>query len=418
VPAILTTPETEGTTHRLPHFLPDGRHVLFFLGQPGKEAASGINSFDLDSKKTALVARENSEGRFVAPDHLVFVREGNLLAQPMDPASLKLTGEAVPIAEKVQFNPNRWTGAFTLSDSGALLYQNGSDVVKGRLTWYDMDGKEQDSIGEPASIVEIALAPDQKRAAATVVSGNGAGAGNIWIYDLVRGVGSRFTFNAEGTSSPLWSPDGRQVAYTDSTNRIFIKAADGASEQRALLAEAGVNRQLTSWLPDGSGILFWVQNPKTGFDIFLLPVAGGDGKPRPVLVTAANEAGAKISPDGRWLLYVSDESGRREAYVASYPGSGGKWQVSPSGATSGGWVDGGKRIFYTDLDGRLDSVDVAIQGANLTIGAPHALFGGRALSAAGDVTRDGKRILMVRPTEETGQSTLVLVTDWTAALQK
>jgi hypothetical protein len=104
--------------------------------------------------------------------------------------------------------------------------------------------------------------------------------------------------------------------------------------------------------------------------------------------------------------------------VASYPGSGGKWQVSPSGATSGGWVDGGKRIFYTDLDGRLDSVDVAIQGANLTIGAPHALFGGRALSAAGDVTRDGKRILMVRPTEETGQSTLVLVTDWTAALQK
>ena len=418
VPASLTTPETEGTTHRLPCFLPDGRHVLFFLGQPGKESASGINAVDLGTKKVTLVARENSGGRFVAPGHLVFVREGNLLAQPMDPSSLKLTGEAVPIAEKVQFNPNRWTGAFTLSDSGALLYQNGSDVVKGRLTWYDIDGKEQETIGEPASIVEIALAPDQKRAAATVVSGNGAGSGNIWIYDLVRGVGSRFTFDAEGASSPLWSPDGRQVAYTDSTNRIFIKAADGASEPRALVPEAGVNRQLTSWLPDGSGILFWVQNPKTGFDILLLPVGGGDGKARPILATAANEAGARISPDGRWLLYVSDESGRREAYVASYPGSGGKWQVSPSGATSGGWVEGGKRILYTDLDGRLNSVDVSVQGANLSIGAPHQLFGGRALSSAGDITHDGKRLLMVRPTEEAGQSTLVLVTDWTAALQK
>jgi serine/threonine protein kinase len=417
-PATLTTPETEGTTHRLPHFLPDGRHVLFFLGQPGKESASGINAVDVDSKKITLVARENSEGRFVAPDHLVFVREGNILAQPMDPASLKLTGEAVPIAEKVQFNPNRWTGAFTLSDTGVFLYQNGSAVVKGRLTWYDMDGKEQDAIGEPASIVELALAPDQKRAAATVVSGNGAGTGNIWVYDLVRGVGSRFTFAAEGASGPLWSPDGRHVAYTDSTNRIFVKAADGASEPHALVPEAGVNRQVTSWLPDGSGILFWVQNPKTGFDIFLVPVSGGDAKPRPILATAANEGGAKISPDGRWLLYISDESGRREAYVASYPGAGGKWQVSPSGAAAAGWVEGGKRILYTDLDGRLNSVEVSVQGANLSIGAPHAIFGGRSLSTTGDITLDGKRMLMVRPTEDAGQSTLVLVTDWTAALQK
>jgi len=413
-PASLTTPESEGTTHRLPFFLPDGRRLLFFSAQPGKQDTSGIHSLDLDTKTITLVAKEESEGRYVPPGYLVFVREGNLMSQPIDPAGLRVSGEAVPIAEKVQFNPNRWAGAFTLSESGLMLYQTGAAVAKSRLTWFDLEGKEQGTVGEPANFIGLSLAPDGKRAAAMVLSG--AGRSDVWLYDLLRGVGSRFTFDAEGAFSPIWSPDGRQVAYTDFNARIFVKSADGASESRGVLMETGANRGLDDWIPDGSGILFWSQSGTTGLDILFQPVVG-DGKPRPLIATAAREQFAHLSPDGRWMLYSSDESGRAEVYVVPYPEPGGRWQVSTGGASGGEWVEGGRRIVYADLENKLVSVDIAAQGGNLVIGAPRAIFGGRPVPQIGSLSRDGRRMLAAVPFEEAASPALVLVTDWTADLK-
>jgi len=414
-PAPLTAPTVEGTTHRLPHFLPDGKRLLFFASAPGKDARNGIHSLDLADKAMTLVAPENSEGRYVAPGYLAFVREGNLMIQRMDPASLRLSGEAVPIAEKVQFNPSRWNGGFAFSDTGLLVYQGGAGVAQARLTWFDQEGKDLGALGEAANIVEVALAPDLRRAAATIWTGSGVP--DLWLYDLARGVGTRFTFSPEGATAPVWSPDGRQVAYTDTENRIFVKAADGASEPRGIMDIAGNNRQVTQWAPDGAGLLFWSQDPKTGLDINYVPVAAG-AVPRALLATAANERDAVISPDGRWLLYNSNESGRQEEYVVSYPGIGGKWQISTGGALGGDWADGGRRVIYADLDTKVMSVDVAAVGGNLTIGAPRPIFGGRSMASAGDLSPDGRRFLIAVPTEESLQSNLVLVTDWAAALQK
>ncbi len=407
-------PEDAATTYRLPRFLPGGKQLLFFVGRPGKEAVSGIHALDLRTKQITLVAKENSEGRYILPGSLVFMRDGNLMAQPMDLASLAVSGEAVPIAEKVQFNPNRWTGGFTFSDNGVMLYQTGTAVAKSRLTWFDVDGKEAGAIGEPANILELTLSPDARRAAATIWSGSGPS--DIWMYDLARGVGSRFTFHPEGANSPEFSRDGTQLAYLDSNNRVYVKPVDGASEPRLVLPEPGGNREAIDWLPDGSGLLFSTQGNKTGFDIDLLPLSG-DATPLPVLATTANERSGRLSPDGRLLLYNSDESGRREEYVVSYPGSGGKWQISTAGSFGGGWVDGGRRVLYGDLEGKAILVDVTHDGPNLTIGAPRPTFGGRPLSGAPAIAANGQRLLMAVPLEGTTSSTLVLITDWSAALQ-
>jgi len=409
----VTTPAVEGTTHRLPYFLPDGKRLLFLASGPGKDAHNGIHSLDLASKAVTLVAEENSEGRYAAPGYLAFVREGNLVAQRLDPKSLRLSGEAVPIAEKVQYNPSRWNGGFAFSDTGLLVYMGGAGVAKARLTWFDQDGKNLGALGEAANFIEIALTPDLGRAVATIWSGTGVP--DLWLYDLARGVGSRFTFTPTGANSPVWSPDGRQVAYTDIENRIYVKAADGASEPRAIIEHAGNNRQVTQWTPDGAGLLFWTQDPKNGLDMNYIPVAPG-GTPRPVVATPAGERDGSISPDGKWLLYTSNESGRQEVYVVSYPAIGGKWQVSPAGAATGVWVEAGRRVVYFDLDGGIQSVDITAQGGNLTIGAPRRVFGGIPVTVAGAISPDGKRLLVAAPTEESVQSNLVLVTDWAAAL--
>jgi len=413
----VTTPTVEGTTHRLPYFLPDGKRLLFLSSGPGEGVHNGIHSFDLDSKAVTLVLEENSEGRYAAPGYLAFIHEGNLMVQRMDPQSLKLSGEAVPIAEKVQFNPSRWNGGFAFSDTGLLIYMGGAGVSKARLTWFDEQGKNIGALGEPANFIEIALAPDLRHAVGTIWTGTGVP--DLWLYDLARGVGSRFTFAAKGATSPVWSPDGRQVAYTDIENRIYVKAADGASEPRAIVEAVGNNRQVTQWTPDGAGLLFWAQDPKNDLDIDYVPVAPG-GTPRPVLATAAGERDAAISPDGKWMLYNSNESGRQELYVVSYPTIGGKWQISPSGSATGTgfWVEGGRRIVYLDLDGAVQSVDVTPQGGNLAIGAPRPVFVGLPPTAPAAIAPDGKRFLVAAPTEESVQSNLVLVTDWATALQK
>jgi eukaryotic-like serine/threonine-protein kinase len=321
----------------------------------------------------------------------------------------------VPIAEKVQFNPSRWNGGFAFSDNGLLVYQGGAGIPKARLTWFDQDGKDLGAIGEAAHFLETALSPDLRRVVATVWPGTGVP--DLWMYDLVRGVGTRFTFSPQGATSPAWSPDGRQVAYTDTQNRIFVKAADGAGEPRAIVDVAGNNRQVTQWSPDGAGLVFWSQDPKNSLDIQYVPVAAG-GTPRSLLSTPASEREGVISPDGHWLMYNSNESGRREQYVVSYPAIGGKWQVSTAGAVGGLWVDAGRRVLYADLDGRIMSVDVASQAGNLTIGSPRPIFGDRPVTGPVSLAPDGRRILVAVPTEESLQSNLVVVTDWASALPK
>ena len=419
-PVAITRVEGQGRTHRLPSFLPDGKHLLYLAGTQTSDIDKNttIQALDLATGKSTLVARENSEGRFVEPGYLVFVREGNLLAQPFDRKALKTTGPAVPIAEGVAFEAFRWVGKFAISNTGRLVYQGNEAFRKSRLTWFDLDGKPLGSVGEGANFFTVALSPDSQRVVATVL-GNKNLRPEIRLYDLERGVGSRFTFGEQGANFPAWSPDGRSIAYGDPGSGVRVKAADGSSESKLILAEK-TNIWPLSWSADGKRMLLRIQDNQTGgVELWDLPLEG-ETKRRQLFPTDPDELeNGSISPDGKWLLYVSNETGRREVYVVPYPSLGEKRQVSTSGAVSPKWL-GDKAIVYEQPpDGRLLAVDVDTQSGGLRLGAPRPIFGGKPPPRGPfDATRDGKRLLFAVPVEDAASAQIRFVSDWRADLVK
>ena len=419
-PVAVTKVEGQGRTHRLPWFLPDGKHLLYLAGSQTSDVDSGttIQALDLATGKSTLVARENSEGRFVEPGYLAFVREGNLLAQPFDRKALKTTGPAAPIAEGVAFEAFRWIGKFTISDTGRLVYQSNEAYRKSRLTWFDLDGKPLGTVGEATNFFTVALSPDGRRVVATVL-GNKNFRPEIRLYDLERGVGSRFTFGAQGANFPAWSPDGNAIAYGDPGSGVRVKAADGGSESKLILPQKA-NIWPLSWSADGKRMLLRIQdNQSGGVDLWDLPLEG-EAKPRLLFPTDPDELqNGSISPDGRWLLYVSNETGRREVYVVPYPSLGEKRQVSTAGADSGRWLGDHAILYQQPPDGRLFAVDVDTQGGGLRLGAPRPIFGGKPPPRGPfDATRDGKRLLFAVPVEDSASAQIRFVSDWRADLAK
>jgi len=414
-PVAATTPTDDETTHRNPRFLPDGRKVLFFSGKNLTDAGNGIYSLDLATSETALVLAADSEGIFVEPGHLAFVRDGSLMVQKIDPDSVHTTGDATPIAENVQFNTFRYTGTYTFSRNGLLLYQTGAIQGDKRLTWFDLDGKRLGTIGEPAIFwVGMSISPDAQRAVATVRQPSGGS--DLWMYDFTRGIGSRFTLGETNGLQPVWSPDGRQIAYVDGSGSLYVKNSDGASAARLVAKREGGAPFTLDWHPDGKNLLFLDQGSKSGTDLWLLSMTG-EPKPSPFIAGPANESAAEFSQDGRWIAYVSDESGREELYVASFPGLEGRWQVSTGGGNAGGWLGGSREIWYADLEDRTFAVPLTTAGTGLVIGAPRPLFNGDVISTtSASFTPDGKRLLAAVPVSGSAGPALTLVMNWAAAL--
>ena len=412
----LTEPKNPNLTHRNPHFLPDGKRVLYFSGLNAGEKENGIYSLDLATKQSTLVLACQSEGIYVEPGWLAFVRDGKLMAQRIQPRSLELRGEVIPIAENVQFNTFRYTGTYTFSGTGLALYRTGPLQGANQLTWFDLKGQKLGTVGEPAIFwITMALSPDDRKAMAAVRHGDGGS--DLWIYDLTRGVGSRFTLGETNALMPVWSPDGQQVAYGDGAGTVYLKPVDGTSPPRVLYANVGGTLNCTSWSPDGSTLLCSSQTAATSSDLWLVPV-DGTTQPSAWLATPATEESPYFSPDGRWVTYVSDESGRPEVYVTSFPDARGKWQVSTAGAVAGFFSGDGRSIRYFDPEGRFFSVPVAVEGSALEIGAPEPLFGGEALPVeVGIFTHDGTRFLAgARVAGDEGPN-LTLVTNWPAELE-
>ena len=417
-PTALTKAAGPGLSHRLPHFLPDGRHLLYLSGSQGSDAdkTTVIHALDIETGQSTLVAKEASEGRYAA-GHLLFVRERNLMAQPFDASSLKLSGEAVPIAEGVQFVAPRWCANFGVSQNGRLVFEPGGAGRQRQLTWFDLDGKELSQVGVPAIIAGFSLSPDGTRAVASQSPAQG-GAQELWLYELSRGVASRFSFSKKGTLAPRWSPDGRQVAFGELGGGVSVKPADGTAEPKKVWASDATGWPL-SWSPDGKFLICRIQDPKTGgLDLWIFPMDGGD-KARPLIATPAEEFGASISPDGKWLLYTSNESGRGEMYVVPFPALGEKRQVSTGGVLGGSWLSNNSIVFTQPPDQKLFAVDLEVRGSSLLVGPARPLFGGKSAPRGPvEVAPDGKRVLIAAPLEEGGATELRLVSDWTAGLAK
>ncbi len=409
-------------SHRHPRFLPDGKHFLYLARSP-RAATEGnaivVASLDGGPEKVLLHSPAETE---YASGHLIFLRERTLMARPFDPERLAFTGDAFPLAENISFlSLAAAAGVFSTSQNGTLVYQTASEPAGSKLVWLDRDGKPLGTLGEPADFVEVALSPDGKRAVATLRD-PATGNRDLWVYDVARNLGTRFTFGPLNENSPAWSPDGQWIAYASSRKGredIYRKAVAGSSEEELLL-ESKTDKEPVVWSPDGRFLVYSEVGKDTKVDILFLPM-DGDRKPRVFLRTPFSEYPAAFSPNGRWLVYGSDESGKFQLYVTSFPTPGRKWQVSREEGAYAYWSQDGKEVIYHAFSGQIWAVEVAERADSLDIGSPKPLFklavAPKASGAEIYPTSDHKRFLVLDHGQK-ASALLNLIVNWTATAKR
>jgi len=421
-PVPATTMGANHWAHRTPWFLPDGRHFLYSDQASAGLADVTIRIGSLDSKEMKTVGSASSAALY-SSGYLLYLRQDTLIAQPFDERRLITTGDAMPVAEHVwsmlSFS-QRLVGVFSVSREGLLAYQTGETNTEHQLTWFSRSGKRLETLGEPGDFRGLDLSPDGKTVATTRLSGNT----DIWTYDVARRLASRFTFGAFGASG-VWSADGHRIAFQAELHAhvdLYQKASDGTGNEELLYADEATKTPL-SWAPDGRFLLFFRIDPAlhTQRDIWLLRLEpASNSKAEPWLATPFNERFAKFSPDGHWVAYESDDSGRYEIYVAPFHGPGGKRQISTGGGTFPRWRRDGKEIFYVGADGTLVATQVSVKGVAVDVGETQSLHIPVITSAfyLYDVSADGQQFLVAAPREQQSAAPLTLVQNWKALLRK
>lgn len=401
-----------GASGDFPSFLPGGRRFLYGVFAPDL----GLDVAALDSQAGKRLT-DGSSGLFVAPSWLLNIRDSTLVAQAFDPGSQSLSGDPIQIAGQVAVvGPN--AAAFSVSQNGVLAYRRALPPSLSDLTWYDRQGKQLGTVGERALHTNPALSPDGRRLAISRLDPT-ANTRDIWVLDLARGVSSRFTFDKADDTNPVWSPDGSRIAFSSfrkpQARGIYWKAASGAGDEEPLLEDAG-NNSVEDWSPDGKLLLFNANSQEIG----ALPVSG-DRKPYPVLKAAFAQVHARLSPDGRWIAYVSQESGRKEVFVQSFPPSGGKWQISNNGGTEPSWRGDGKEIYFIE-GSEFKAVEVKAAGSSFEAGIPKSLFQvqlDRAVRRSRYVAApDGQRFLFVTTPHGVDTTPFIVVQNWQTVLKR
>jgi Tol biopolymer transport system component/DNA-binding winged helix-turn-helix (wHTH) protein len=413
--------------HGFPTFLPDGRHFLYsrFSSVADRSGVfvGSINTKPGDQELRRLVASPFGAQLVVSPEgngKVLFLRDSTLWAQDFDTFRRELTGEPAPVAEHV--GSVRAFGFFASSNSGALIHRSGLRDVS-RLTWFDRHGQQLAPVGDLVDLEDPpALSPDGTRVAMAKFDG---GSIDVWVQDLSRGVNQRLTFDPALDSGPAWSPDGKHIAFSSSRAGhydLYQISASGEGREELLLA-SGENKFVSSWSPDGRYLLYSTQVDPTNSDIWVLPLEGpGRRTPFSVLHGPANERSGKLSPDGKALAYVSDESGTAEVYVQPFspPLASGslpvapKLQVSGRGGNRPHWRADGKSLFYHTPDGTLMSVALQ-KGAPLKLAVPDALF---HLPGMWDAGSDGNKFLVAVPEAQTAPPSFTVVLNWQAEFRK
>jgi serine/threonine protein kinase/Tol biopolymer transport system component len=421
---VIVTKLDKQNSHRFPQFLPGGKQFLFQVLDP---QTGGIYLGSLDSSETKRLAAADTAGAYLPNGWLLFIRAGTLQAQRLDLARRELTGDPVTVADPVTFEPATSAGGFSVSATGLVAYRSGGTGQR-QLVWFDRSGKTLGTMGGPDANALLAprLSPDGRRAAVSrMVQGNV----DIWLLDATRT--TRFTFDASLDRYPIWSPDGSQIVF-DSTRKgrrdLYLKASNGAGGEEPLL-ESAQDKVATDWSRDGRFLVYQSNDPQTAWDIWVLPMEG-DRKPFLFLKTNFAEYRGRLSPDGRWMAYTSNESGRYEIYVRPFRGipsgaaSSGQWQVSTSGGIYPLWRADGKELYYIAPDGKLMAVPMTASSATIEPGTPVALFqtrlfGGGIDVNSGiqyDVTGDG-RFLMNMVLEDAA-SPITLLQNWAPGAKK
>ena len=413
VPQALTSLDRQSgeITHRWPQVLPGGNVVLFTAGtQGGNYEESDIVAYSMASGQRKTVYRGGFHPAYLPTGHLVYMHEGALFAVPFDPKRLKVTGQATPILDGVVANING--GAqFSFSETGNLVYLAGVGNARNvSIYWMDRDGKFQPLREVPASYFNPVFSPDGKRLAVAI---RDQARSDIWVCDWARDTLTRLTFTGQNNEFPVWTPNGQRITYasrekTGMQLNIYWRRADGSGDAQRL-TESNYDQAPDSWRPDGKVLAFTQISPDTRGDIFTVSVEGDEksgwkvGAPKPFLNTPFWEGNPTFSPDGRWLAYLSNESGVFEAYVQPFPGPGGTWQISTSLGGFGGnprWSRNGKELFYSTADNKVmvvgyTATDNSFQAEKPRLWSP-GQFTFRGGNANFDLHPDGKRFAVLK----------------------
>lgn len=417
----LDTAQAENS-HRWPSFLPDGKHFLYWSRNSRAGEPSVLYVGELGTLQAKVLMKSETMGTY-ASGHLLFLRGQTLMAQPFNPSRLELSGEPVPIADRVAINGASVRAMFSASNDGTLVYQTGDMSSGWNLVWWDRDGKPINSIPQSSRFLGPRLSPDGTKVAVEIFAG-AQGIGDIWIFDLTRGTDTRLTFGPFSQGNPVWSPDGKTIYYASGPGASYIaaKAADGSAPERIVLQDKDTIEFPDSFSPDGRYLVYLRKVPQneTSYHLWALPLFG-DGKPFPIIKSTFEERFSAISPDGKWMAYQSNESGRWEVYIAAFPGGGAKWQVSSVGGASAKWRGDNKEVFYLDPSDNLVAVDVNASGSSVQLGTPHTLFQAIGIQreyGPFDVSADGKKFLINSGNLKEGSDPFTLVQNWPAELKK
>jgi hypothetical protein len=410
------------TSHRYPEFLPDGVHFLYLVEArtetEGSEGGFTLFAGSTESKDRRRVVATNASARYAKSGHVLFLRDRTLLAQRFDADKLAMVGDAVPVAENMT-RTNRWEATFSLSDDGLLAFQSGAATELSQLVWTDREGRDLGTAGKPADYRSIALSHDGRRVATQVLDPK-TQKSDIWVLDLDRGTSTRLTFDPADDFAPVWSADDRWV-YFCSTRQgrgdVFRKSSTGTGTDEVVLADPEWS-MLWSVTADGRTGAVMTNNSakKTGWDIAILDLA--TAKTRVFLETPFNELGPRLSSDGRWLAYFTNESGQSEVFVQSLGDGGGKWQISTDGGSRPRFSrDDGTLVFQSN-DDKLMSVSIR-RTPDFAASVPKILADPKLRQLVAmqyDLSPDGARILVNRALDQPVVTPVTLVQHWTEGL--
>jgi Tol biopolymer transport system component len=421
-PTAVTRP-SDVDFQKAPIFLPDGHHFLFFAG-PGPPDVQGEYMGSTDAPDTRRLVPAETPAAYAAPGYLLMVSQDALVATPFDPVRGVAAGEPFRIAQTVGSDLSLNTrGAFSVSEAGVLAHRSGRGR-RNQLVWMDRSGRATGTLWPPdeSTVSYPELSPDGRH----VVFGRLVqGKFDLWLLDASRGVASRFTSEPGINVTAVWAPDGSRVVFQSIRNGVgdlFERLTDGSRESTRVLASPETKLP-DDWSPDGRLILYHtVRNPSTGSDLWALPI-GDTGKPFPVVQTRFDETEGQFSPDGRWLAYQSNESGRAEIYLRPFPGPGGQIAISTVGGTQPRWRRDGKELFYVS-ESKLMAVSIGLPPAGQTpnIGAPVLLFAARMATGSElhqqyAVAADGQRFMMHVDLDDESTAPITIVQNWQTAIK-
>jgi Tol biopolymer transport system component len=405
-------------SHLFPRFLPDGGHFLYLAASATQTPSILVGS--LDGTPPQRLVSANGHAEFAPPDWLLYVRDGTLMAQRFDVKRLTLVGEPVPLVNDIYMSTANSLAGFSLSRTGVLVYRPGGAAGR-QLQWVDRSGNVLSRIGSAGEFRNVSLSPDG-RVMAVHRPDNG---GDIWLTDLERGTETRFTVDPAIDDNPVWTPDGKRVAFVSNRDggifNIYLKSAGGIGTEELLLKTVA-HKRLGGWTPDGAYLLYDEVGEQTNRDIWMMPMAGRR-QPIKVIGGPFNEDEPSVSPDGRWIAYSSDESGTYQIYVQAFPKGDRKWRVSsaPTTVRHPRWSRDGKELFF-DVTGRMAVVRMTPSPDGIVAGAEQRLFFGLLNLPPHnyDLGPDGTRILAILSPQGAGVEAppLRVVTNWTRLLPK